>query len=94
MSRITLLSAASATGSAAPWVGGRGTFSAAGTFGGGTVKLQFLGPDGATWIDAGAYTTLTVAGGGVFNLPTGSIRAAVSGGTPSGIYAVVDRVTS
>lgn len=86
--RLDLLSNASSTGSAFVWRGGRGHFAASGTFGGATVKLQFLGPDGSTWIDAGTYTTLTAAGAGNFDLPEGQIRAAVSGGSPSGIYAV------
>lgn len=87
-SRIDLLSNASATGSAIIWPGGRGMFTAAGTFGGTTVKLQFLGPDGSTWIDAGTYTTLTASGGGIFDLPQGQVRANITGGTPSGIYAI------
>ena len=87
-----LLSNASATGSAASWPGGYGVFSAAGTFGGATVTLQFLGPDGSTWIAVGVDTTITSAGGGVFALPPGQIRAAVSGGSPSGLYAQADQV--
>jgi len=86
--RVDLLSNASATGSDLTWPGGRGTFLVAGTFGGSVVKLQVLGPDGSTYIDAGAYTTLTAAGAGNFDLPQGKIRAAVVGGSPSGLYAV------
>lgn len=86
--RVELLSNASATGSSQIWYGGRGTFVAAGTFSGATVKLQLLGPDGSTWIDAGEFTTLTAAGAGNFDLPQGQIRAAVTGGPPSGMYAV------
>ena len=85
--KLNLLIRASSTGDAYLWPGGTGMFSAAGTFGGATVKLQFLGPDGATWIDAGLETTLTAAGGALFDLPQCQIRAAVSGGTPSGLYA-------
>lgn len=84
--RVDLLNNASATGAEIIWPGGRGLFAADGTFGGGTVKLQFFGPAG-NWLDAGTYTTLTAAGGGNFDLPQGLIRAAVSGGTPSGLYA-------
>lgn len=86
-----LLSNASSTGSAAEWGGGLGVFAAAGTFSGATIKLQFLCPDGSTWADVGADTTLTVAGGGVFVLPPGRIRAAVSGGPPSGMYAQAEQ---
>lgn len=81
-----LLSNASATGSAAQWDGGLGVFAIAGTFGGATVSLQFLGPDGSTWIDVGSDTTFTSAGGSVFVLPPARIRASVSGGSPSGLY--------
>lgn len=87
-SRLDLITNGNATGSDYTWPGGRGMFTVAGTFGGATVKLQFLGPDGSTYIDAGAYTTLTAAGGGNFDLPQGKVRAAVSGGSPSGIYAI------
>jgi hypothetical protein len=55
------------------------------------VKLQFLGPDGVTWIDVGTDTTLTAQGGAGFVLAPCPIRAAVSGGPPSGIYARVDQ---
>lgn len=82
-------------GTAQKWYGGRGVFVAAGTFDGATVKLQFLGPDGVTWIDAGAATTLTAVGAGVFELPHGQIRGAITAGTsPVGIYARADRVPS
>lgn len=84
--RIDLMSNASATGNSLIWPGGRGLFAADGTFGGATCKLQFLGPAG-NWIDAGQYTTLTAAGGGNFDLPQGQIRAALTGGTPSGMFA-------
>lgn len=87
-----LLSNEAATGSASQWGGGSGVFSVCGTFGGATVSLQFMGPDGATWIDAGGYTTLTANGGGGFVLPPSKIRAYVSGGTPSALYAQAEQV--
>ncbi len=87
-----LLSNAAATGTAQVWQGGAGVFRVAGTFSGATVKLQYLGPDGVTWIDAGSDTTLTAAGGGVFNLDKCSVRAAVTGGPPSGMYATIDKL--
>lgn len=58
-----LLSNASATGAAVQWSGGLGVFTALGTFGGATVTLQYLGPDGVTWVAMGTDTTLTAAGG-------------------------------
>lgn len=83
-----LIDNGSATGSPATWGGGIGKFTAAGTFGGATVTLEYLGPDGATWL-SGA-TSLTSPGMVDFRLPPGRIRAAISGGTPSGIYARAD----
>ncbi len=89
--KVTLLDNASATGSAASWTGGRGFFSGVGTFGGGTITLQILGPDGTTYVPVtspeGTAIALTAAGGIWFVAPAGSLRAAVSGGTPSALYA-------
>lgn len=86
-----LLSNATATGDWEQWDGGIGAFSAAGTFSGATVKLQFLGPDGSTAIDVGSDTTLTAAGAGGFVLPPCRIRAAITG-SPTGMYAQADKV--
>jgi hypothetical protein len=69
------------------WPGGKGTFNVVGTFGGTSAILQFLGADGTTWIAAGTDTTLSAGGAGNFDLPAVSIRANLSGGSPSGIYA-------
>lgn len=84
---IVLLDNASATGAAKTWDGGRGQFKALGSFGGATVTLQILGPDGATWLGLGADAALTAAGAVNFDCPPGQLRAAVSGGSPSGLYA-------
>jgi hypothetical protein len=70
-----LLNNASATGSAAQWGGGRGVFAVAATFGGGSVALEYLGPDETTWLTVG--TALTANGLAAFELPPGRIRAAV-----------------
>lgn len=91
--RIILLDNAGATGTAKQWPGGAGVFTVTGTFGGATVKLQQLGPDGTTWLDiSGGDATLTAPGQGGFVLPEGRIRASVSGGTPSGLDAVANEV--
>ena len=89
---VDLLSNASATGNAVQWSGGKGTISAVGTFSGATVALQYLGPDGTTWLNAGTDCTLTANGGGNFELPPGQIRASVSGGTPSALFSRAARV--
>jgi hypothetical protein len=87
-----MLSNASATGASLQWEGGHGVFTAAGTFGGATVSLQYIAPDNSTWVAMGPDTTLTAAGGGGFFYPPGLIRALVSGGTPSGLYAQAEKV--
>lgn len=89
---INLLVNASATGAGVTWHGGEGVLTVCGTFGGASVSLQTLGPDGVTWIDVGTSTTLTSAGAPNFRLPQGQIRVAVTGGTPSGLYARAARV--
>lgn len=88
---VDLLSNASATGSTVNWLGGKGNFAVVGTFGGGTVKLQALGPDGSTYIDV-PNASLSAAGMVLFELPAGKIQAVVTGGTPSGLYAKAARV--
>lgn len=84
--RIDLLSNASATGAAQRWPGGKGTFTTVGTFGGATVTLQFLGGDGSTWAPVGSISQ-TAAAADPFELAEGQIRAAVTGGAPSGLYS-------
>lgn len=81
-----LLDNASATGNPARWNGGRGVFSAVATFGGGNVQLQYLGPNGSTWLNVGS--ALTADGLAAFELPPGQIRAAVV--TATGVYARAD----
>ena len=83
-----------ATGGAQDWPGGQGIFVVScTTFNGATIKLQFLGPDGATWIDAGVATTLTASGAGGFNLHPCKIRCAVVSAVPStGVWAQANRV--
>lgn len=88
----TLLSNASATSAAFDCPGGDCVFMASGTFGGATVSLQVMLPDGATWIAAGSQTTLTANGGGYVILPPGQIRVAVTGGSPSALFASIARV--
>jgi hypothetical protein len=74
--------------------GGIMAFAAAGTFGGATITLSILGPDGVTMLPAGTATTLTVAGTGVAYLPPCQVQAIVTGGAPSGLFASIARVVS
>lgn len=88
--RTALLSNASATGSAYEWPGGEGVFQVEGTFGGTSAALQFKSDQG-TWIDVGTDTTKTAAGAGGFILHPCLIRVALTGGTPSAMYASATR---
>jgi len=85
--RATLLSNASATGSAVAWPGGRGVFMAEATWGGGTVKLQMQTPNG-TWIDVDG-ASLTANGTKAFDAPAGQIKANVATATAVYSYAAV-----
>lgn len=87
---IVLASNASATGDWFMWPGGRGEFRVEGSFPG-TVKLETKGPNG-TAQDVGTDVTLTAAGGGIFELGAGEIRANVA--TATAVYAVALRIPS
>jgi hypothetical protein len=81
-----------ATGPLVDCPGGIMAFAVVGTFGGATIALNVLGPDGATMIPAGSNTTLTAAGMGIAYLPPCQVQAVVTGGPPSGIFASIARV--
>jgi hypothetical protein len=88
----TLLSNGSATGSAVQIPGGEYHFMAEGTISGATATLQMQSPNG-TWstvsIFAGSAVSATVlpfSQAGI-SLPAGNVRIALTGGTPSAIYA-------
>ncbi len=87
-----LLNNEAATGTAVIWGGGRGVFTVSGTFGGATVSLEALGPDGATYIPVSDIPSLTANGSVEFVNPPGRIRAAVLGGAPAGLYARAEKV--
>ncbi len=93
--RLTLLDNASATGAGVTAnLGGRYVFIASGTFGGATLQLQILSPNpaGTVWIDLanGAFTAAPV--GVAVDVPYGAtMRAALTGGTPSAFYAALVR---
>ena len=85
---IVLASNASSTGSWFAWPGGRGEFRVEGSFPG-TVKLECKGPNG-TAQDVGANTSLTAAGGGIFELGAGEIRCNIA--TATAVYAMALRI--
>lgn len=82
----------SATGPLVDCPGGVMVVSVCGTFGGASIALNVLGPDGVTMIPAGAATTFTAAGMGVVYLAPCQIQMIVTGGPPSGIFASIARV--
>lgn len=80
--RYTLLDDATGNGDAYEWTGGRLMFAAiSASWGGGSVKLQYLLPDGTTWVDVGSDTNLTADGVGGAELPQGKIRAVATTAT-------------
>lgn len=92
---ITLFSSqgADGNGDAVEWLGGRGVFSAWGTFGSGTCKLQWSPDDGTTWLNVDqsgdTFVTFTANGVGGFELPWGYVRAVLSGSTAASVSASV-----
>jgi hypothetical protein len=93
---FTLFSAQTVDGSTASpvlWAGGAGVFTAYGTFGAGTCKLQWSPDNATTWLDvdrAGEnFVTLTAAGSGLFTLPSGLLRANLAGSTGASVTALV-----
>lgn len=84
-----LLENGSATGSWVKFPGGRASLTIMGTLAT-TTKLQKLGQDGSTAIDV---ATISAAGVTAYDLGAGEYRISLSGGSPAGIYADLDRVT-
>ncbi|VVE74120.1 hypothetical protein PCA31118_04684 [Pandoraea captiosa] len=86
--QLTLLNNGNATGQSVDWPGGNGACFAEGTFGGATLTLQILSPNG-TWMTLGNQTTFTANGVAGFTAPAGQVRMQITGGTPSAVYAYV-----
>jgi hypothetical protein len=91
LAALTLLTAASATGAGVAWPGGAGVMFVGGTFGGATAALQWS-DDGSTWWALGAGYSLTAAGLIQFNLPSGQIRASITGGSGVSLNATAKHV--
>jgi len=87
--RVDLLSniSSAGNGSAVNWPGGSGAFVAEGTIGGSSLKMQMQTPQG-TWIDIDpSLTFASLPSSYGFLIPPGQIRAVLTGGSPSGVYA-------
>lgn len=91
--QIDLLADASATGSPTRCaLGGRYLMSSVGTHGGGSVSVEILSPDGTTYVGV-ENASLSNNGTKVIYLPWNStIRGAVAGGSPSGLYLSLYRM--
>lgn len=91
-SEVALLTNASTTGSpTAALTGGTYLWQYQGTFGGATLTLQSLGPDGSTYqtvasATAAGQTSILVGQGDI-------LRVTVTGGTPSALYSVVRKAS-
>jgi hypothetical protein len=70
--------------------GGYYMVAAVATFGGGSVELQALGPDGSTWLSAPTALKLTAAGMIAGYLPDGIYRFAIA--TATAVYCSVAAV--
>lgn len=97
ITRITLLSNVTGAGNGATAhvdFAGEYVCTVDGTFGGATVKLQQLSPDGASWLDI-LDASLTAEGSFIVALGSGrDVRAVLSGGAPVSMYCALDRVIS
>ena len=82
----------SATTAAFSLLGGKYGVAGVATFGGGSVKLQTLGPDGTTWLSVGTATDLAAAGYAVIDLPAGQYRFTIA--TATAVYASIWRIPS
>lgn len=81
-----------ASSSAKEWLGGVGTLVAWGTFGSGTLKLQFRPAGESTWIDVGVHTELTADGIANFEIhAVGDIRANLASSTNPDLDVIVGK---
>jgi hypothetical protein len=92
MPRIKLIDNAAVTGAEITIPSGRYCFAVDGTFTGATVTLTMLSPDGTNFISVGADAALTAEGAVEVALPSTTVKATVSGGTPANLYATLDKI--
>jgi hypothetical protein len=89
-SAYQLFTARTTTGNGAstgPVTGGSYLFTGDGTFGGGTLKLQRLAQDGATWVDIAGASMTAVGSVGVVIGQGAMVRAVLTGATSPNLYA-------
>lgn len=88
---IQLLSNASATGNSFQVNNSRDyVFSVDGTFGGATVTLQLLSPDGSSWLSITNAAFTAEGAVAVFLGADSTVRVLVASGIPSALYAALN----
>ena len=70
--------------------GGKYAVASTATFGGGSVKLQRLGPDGSTYQSVASASDFTAAGYTALDLPPGQYRFTIA--TATAVYAEVTAI--
>lgn len=80
-----------ATGTAKRLSAGEYVFSASGTFGGGTVSLDYRPESGADWVPL-TDLALTGAGAALIKLAKGEVRVTITGATGPSIDADIGSV--
>lgn len=70
--------------------GGEYAVASTATFGGGSVKLQRLGPDGSTYQSVASASDFTAAGYTALDLPPGQYRFTIA--TATAVYAEVTAI--
>lgn len=72
------------------WQGGWGWAAGEGSFGGGTLTLQWYNSISSTWNTLSADVTFNATGNGVFYLPQGvHLRFTLEGATSPDLYAII-----
>lgn len=79
-----------ATTAAFKLIGGKYSVAAVATFGGGSVKLQRLGPDAATYQSVASASDFSAAGYTALDLPPGQYRFTIA--TATAVYAEVTAI--
>lgn len=85
-----VISNVSATPPSFTLLGGKYGVGAIATFGGGSVKLQRLGPDGTTYYSVASTTDFAAAGYAAIDLPPGTYRFLIA--TATAVYAEVTAI--
>lgn len=72
--------------------GGRLSLVVVGTFGGASVQLQQLGPDGVTFVNLGA--AVTSAGAQIVEVAPTQLQVVITGGVANSLFVSIGRVVA